>query len=133
MFSHAMNVQNAYRSAGVEAEILGSSPHRLIKLLFDGALAYIAQAKQHMQSGNVQEKSASVTRAIDIISRGLRASLDLNAGGDLAKSLDELYEYIALQILKAQMQNDTALLDEAAHLLQELGDAWSQIEDRVGR
>ncbi len=133
MFSHAMNVQNAYRSAGVEAEILGSSPHRLIKLLFDGALAYIAQAKQHMQNGNVQEKSASVTRAIDIISRGLRASLDLNAGGDLAKSLDELYEYIALQILKAQMQNDTALLDEAAHLLQELGDAWSQIEDKVGR
>ena len=133
MFSHAMNVQNAYRSAGVDAEILGSSPHRLIKLLFDGALAYIAKARQHMLDNNVQAKSEAITRAIDIISRGLRASLDLEAGGQLAKSLDDLYEYIALQVLKGQMQNDPSCLDEASRLLTELGDAWAQIGDRVGR
>ncbi|MBC9070827.1 flagellar export chaperone FliS [Thauera sp. CAU 1555] len=133
MFSHAMNVQNAYRSAGVDAEILGSSPHRLIKLLFDGALAYIAKARQHMLDNNVQAKSEAITRAIDIISRGLRASLDLEAGGQLAKSLDDLYEYIALQVLKGQMQNDPACLDEASRLLTELGDAWAQIGDRVGQ
>jgi len=128
MFAQSMNVRNAYQAGGLEAEILGSSPHRLIKLLFDGAFAYIDQAKTHMATGNVQAKAEAITRAVDVISRGLRASLNIRDGGELAQALDNLYEYIGLQLVKAHMQNDPALLDEATDLLWQLADAWSQIE-----
>lgn len=127
MFGQSMNVRNAYQTAGLEAEILGSSPHRLIMLLFQGAYACIDQAKEHMAAGNVQEKAAAVTKAVDIISRGLRSSLNIKDGGELAQSLDDLYEYIGLQLVKGHLQNDPALLDEAKELLHQIGDAWAQI------
>lgn len=127
MFAQAMNIRSAYQTAGLEAEILGSSPHRLIKLLFDGAFAYIGKARQHMLAGNVQGKAEAITRAVDLISRGLRASLNLNEGGELAQSLDDLYEYIGLQLVKAHLQNDPALLDDAEKLLWQLADAWEKI------
>lgn len=132
MFAQAMNVHSAYRTGGLEAEVLGSSPHRLIQLLFEGALSYIAQAKVHMGAGRTQDKAIAITRATDIIARGLRASLNINDGGELAQSLDDLYEYICLRLVKAHMQNDPALLDEAADLLGQLADAWRQIEHKVG-
>lgn len=128
MFSQSMNVRNAYQAGGLEAEILGSSPHRLIKLLFDGAFAYIAQAREHMAAGNVPAKAEAITRAVDVISRGLRSSLNIKEGGELAQSLDDLYEYIGLQLVKGHMQNKPELLDEATALLQQLADAWNQIE-----
>ena len=128
MFSQSMNVRNAYQAGGLEAEILGSSPHRLIKLLFDGAFAYISQAREHMASGNVPAKAEAITRAVDVISRGLRSSLNIKEGGELAQSLDDLYEYIGLQLVKGHMQNKPELLDEATALLQQLADAWNQIE-----
>lgn len=131
MFAQAMNIRSAYQTAGLEAEILGSSPHRLIKLLFDGAFAYIGKARQHMAAGNVQGKAEAITRAVDLISRGLRASLNLNEGGELAQSLDDLYEYIGLQLVKAHLQNDPALLDEAEKLLWQLADAWEKIGKEV--
>lgn len=128
MFGQSMNVRNAYQAAGLEAEILGSSPHRLIMLLFEGAFAYIAQAKTHMAAGNVVAKAEAITRAVDVISRGLRSSLNIRDGGELAQALDDLYEYIGLQLVKAHMQNNPALLDEATALLRQLSDAWAQIE-----
>jgi flagellar secretion chaperone FliS len=128
MFGQSMNVRNAYQAGGLEAEILGSSPHRLIMLLFDGAFAYIAQAKAHMAAGEVQAKAEAITRAVDVISRGLRSSLNIRDGGELAQALDDLYEYIGLQLVKGHMQNNPALLDEATTLLKQLADAWAQIE-----
>lgn len=127
MFGQSMNVRNAYQAAGLEAEILGSSPHRLIMLLFEGAYVCIGQAKEHMAAGNIQGKAAAITKAVDIISRGLRSSLNIKEGGELAQSLDDLYEYIGLQLVKGHLQNDPALLDEANELLHQIGDAWAQI------
>ncbi|MBW7861405.1 MAG: flagellar export chaperone FliS [Rhodocyclaceae bacterium] len=126
-----MNIRSAYQTGGLEAEILGSSPHRLIKLLFDGAFAYIARARAHMAAGETQAKAEAITRAVDVISRGLRASLNLEKGGDLARSLDDLYEYIGLQLVKGHLQNDPVLLDEATELLHQIADAWEQIGKEV--
>lgn len=133
MFGQTMTIQSAYQTGGLEAEILGSSPHRLIKLLFDGAFAYIGRARAHMVAGETQAKAEAITRAVDVISRGLRASLNVKQGGDLAKSLDELYEYIGLQLVKGHLQNDPAMLDEATNLLRQIADAWEQIGKEVDR
>lgn len=131
MFGQAISVSNAYRTAGVEAEVLGSDPHHLILLLFEGAISRIRDARRHMLAGNIQAKSEAIIHASDIIMQGLRASLDLKHGGNLAQSLDDLYEYIDMSLLKAHAKNDTAPLDEALQLLGELSDAWAQIAPQV--
>ncbi|WP_217424616.1 flagellar export chaperone FliS [Nitrogeniibacter mangrovi] len=125
-----MNTTNpsaAYRSAGIEAEALGTSPHGLVTMLFDGALLAITLGKASMMEHKTIEKAQSINKAIDIIGSGLRAALNIKDGGELANNLDQLYEYIIMQLLKANLNNDADLLDEAYGLLDQLADAWKQI------
>ena len=58
---------------------------------------------------------------------GLRAGLDLNAGGTLARDLDELYTYLTMRLTLAHIRNDEAMLDECQRLIQPLREAWQSI------
>lgn len=111
-----------HRSSAVES----ASPHKLICMLFDGALERIAQAKGAMEYGNIEMKGGKINSAITIVG-GLRESLDPDQGGDIAENLDALYIYIQNILMKAHLENNQEKLDEAAHLLNELRSAWAQI------
>jgi flagellar protein FliS len=133
MFGSAKYGANAYAKVGIETGVTAASPHKLITMLFDGALVAITNAQQHMKAGNVAEKGKSVSKAILIVESGLRASLDKNAGGDIALNLDALYEYISGRLLQANMNNQPKLLEEAYDLLLDLKNAWETIgEDKQG-
>lgn len=127
MLMNTANPSAAYRSAGIEAEVLGTSPHGLITMLFDGALLSIKLAQSYMAESKTVEKAEAINKAINIIGSGLRAALNIKEGGELANNLDQLYEYIIMQLLKANMTNEMALLDEAYHLLNQLADAWKEV------
>jgi len=127
MLMNTSNPTAAYHSAGIEAQALGTSPHGLITMLFDGALLSIKLAKAHMIEKKTIEKAESINKAIDIIGSGLRAALNIKEGGELASNLDDLYEYIVMQLLKANLNNEPDLLDEAYGLLDQLADAWKQV------
>lgn len=128
MFTAAQYAVNAYAKVGIETGLEAADPHRLILMLFDGALLATVDAKRHMMSGNVAEKGVSISKAIMIIDDGLRASLDLRAGGALAQNLRALYSYMSQRLLTASMRNDPAILDEVHHLLAELQGAWASIK-----
>jgi flagellar protein FliS len=119
----------SYARVGVETGVMGASRHQLVLMLFNGAQLAVTMAVSHLDAGNVPEKGSAITRAIDIISNGLRASLDLNAGGDLAQRLDSLYEYMSARLLYANIRNDAAALKEVSGLLGELKEAWEEIAD----
>ncbi len=104
-----------------------ADPHRLVLMMFEGAHVAIAKARLHMQHKEIPEKGLAISKAIDIISNGLKASLDLEKGGDLALKLEALYDYMVLRLLNANMKNDMKALDEASHLLQEIYSAWRGI------
>jgi flagellar protein FliS len=121
---------NAYAKVGMETSVISASPHKLIVLLYDGALTAVKSAAVHMAAGNIAEKGAAVAKALDIINNGLRASLDKKAGGEIASNLDALYVYMTERLLTASLQNKTALLDEVQTLLVDLRDAWAQIGEK---
>lgn len=127
MFGMSQNPAAAYQqvSVGIAAET--TDPHRLIMMLFEGAQAAIVVARSQMAQEHVAEKGVAISKAIDIITNGLQASLDLEQGGDLAERLAALYEYISHRLLWANLKNDPVALDEAAHLLGEIQSAWAQI------
>ncbi|MBZ0105905.1 MAG: flagellar export chaperone FliS [Sulfuricella denitrificans] len=118
---------NAYKNVSFESEITGADPHKLISLLFRGALFEIANARKGIELKEIAAKGKSISKAIAIISEGLNASLDKNVGGELAQNLSSLYDYMAIRLLDANLNNDPAILDEVAHLLGELKDAWEHI------
>jgi flagellar protein FliS len=96
-------------------------------MLFDGALAALAKAVHEMKAGNVPAKGKSISRAISIIDNGLRASLDKEVGGEIAISLESLYQYMSDRLLQANLQNSTDIVEEISGLLKDLRGAWVQI------
>jgi len=130
MYSTARKAIDAYAQVGVETGVASADPHRLILMLFDGTLAAIAAAKLAMSRGEIAAKGSAITKAIAIVDGGLKASLDVKAGGELAERLSGLYDYMLKQLLAANLRNDAALLDEVARLLNELRGAWAQIGTR---
>ncbi|NTV09684.1 MAG: flagellar export chaperone FliS [Zoogloea sp.] len=117
----------AYAKVGVETGVTTADPHKLILMLFDGALVAIRSAAISMQNKDIAAKGQAISHAIEIIANGLKVSLDFEAGGDLAQRLAALYDYMATRLLHANMHNDRAALDEVAGLLGELKGAWEAI------
>ncbi|HQO29736.1 MAG TPA: flagellar export chaperone FliS [Accumulibacter sp.] len=127
MFGHARQAISAYRKVGVDAAIEVADPHRLILLLFEGAQSAISRARLAMQQRRIAAKGEAISKAIDIINNGLKVSLDLEQGGELADRLYALYEYLVMRLLKANLHNDPQALDEVASLLEEIHSAWREI------
>jgi flagellar protein FliS len=127
MFGSSPRGVNAYAKVGLETNISSASPHKLIVMLYDGALVAILKALTHMESGNIAEKGKAVSHAIAIIDNGLRASLDRNAGGQIAQSLDSLYDYMSRQLLLGNLENKPEKLEEVQRLLADLRGAWNTI------
>lgn len=122
---------NAYNAVSIESEIIAADPHKLITLLFRGALMEIAKAKDGIQKKEIMSKGAAISKAIAIIAEGLNASLDKSVGGELAQNLSSLYDYMVLRLIDANLKNDVEMLDEVSHLLAELKEAWDSIRPGV--
>lgn len=120
----------AYANIGLETEVLSAPPEHLITLLYDGALAAIAKARLYMDSNNIAGRGTSISKAIDIIESGLKASLNLEAGGELAKNLSETYDLMVRNLLLANLNNDKEKLQLAETMLKEIADAWKTSVDR---
>jgi flagellar protein FliS len=118
-----------YADVGIETGVAAADPHRLILMLFDGALLAIAKAKSAMQQGQIAEKGHAISRAIDIVTNGLRASLHFSEDDSLAVRLAALYDYMAARLLHANLHNDQAALAEVGRLLGEIKAAWEEIAD----
>jgi flagellar protein FliS len=125
----SQNSAQAYARVGVETGVTAANPHQLILMLFEGALLAIAKADASMKQGAIIEKSQAISRATDIISSGLRASLDFSGGDDLAMRLASLYDYMVLRLIHANVKNDTGALHEVSGLLTEIRSAWEEIAD----
>jgi flagellar secretion chaperone FliS len=135
MFAHhamSRNTSSAlagvYRTVGVETGVNDASPHRLVAMLFEGFGDAVNQARSAMQRREIEGKCTAIGRAVRIVDEGLRANLDIAAGGKLAQDLSALYGYIALRLTQANLRNDPAALDECASLIEPVRSAWAAID-----
>jgi len=118
---------NTYKNVGLESGVAAADPHKLILMLYQGAILAIATAKNQMLRKQIAAKGASITKAIKIIDEGLKSCLDVKAGGEIAVNLSDLYDYMNQRLLIANLKNDISILDEVGSLLAELKQAWESI------
>lgn len=116
-----------YTKVGIESGVNAADPHKLIAMLFQGALLAVANAKNAILRKDTPAKAAAISKSLAILDEGLDASLDKEEGGELAQSLSQLYQYMEHRLVLANMNDDMALLDEVTSLLSELRDAWDAI------
>ena len=115
-----------YTQIAGSAEVAYASPHRLVQMLMEAALDKIAIATGQASRREFEAKGRSVNWAISIIN-GLRGSLNLEEGGDIARNLDDLYDYMLRRLLDANAASDPAILQEVAGLLGEVKAGWDAI------
>ena len=115
-----------YQRIKISAPVEGASPHRLIQMLFEGALERLSSAKGHLQRGEIARKGELIGKAISIIG-GLREGLNEQTGGAIASNLDALYDYMQRRLLLANLNSDPTILDEVADLLRAVKAGWDAI------
>ncbi len=120
------NPANVYQTTDVYSGAMYADPHALITRMFDGAMTRIAQAKGEMERKHIARQGELISKAINILG-SLEACLDYTRGGDLAKNLGGLYEYMIMSLVQANMDKDSAKLDEVIRLILEIKSAWVQI------
>ena len=131
--SDLRSIASLYQTVKVDTGVSSASPHRLVEMLFEEFLASCARARGAMQKREVAVKGQAIGRAARIIEEGLRAGLNMEAGGQLAQDLNELYRYVTLRLTHANLQSDDAAVAECIALIQPLHDAWRAIVPQVAQ
>jgi flagellar protein FliS len=122
-----------YQQVRVQSKVAAATPHELVAMLFEGYMEALAQARGALRERKLEQKGLAIGRAVRILEEGLRAGLDLRAGGTLARDLDELYAYLSMRLTLANLRNDEAALDECQRLMRPLHEAWLAIADQADR
>ncbi|MDX1754703.1 MAG: flagellar export chaperone FliS [Marinobacter sp.] len=125
-----MNGLQQYQRINTQTSITDADPHKLIQLLYNGALERINMAQSRMQAKDYAGKGQLINKAIEIIG-GLKSFLDLEQGGELAERLEALYDYMERTLFEASAKNDAEKLDEVANLLRQVKEGWDGIREEV--
>jgi len=116
----------AYRSVDLGASTQTASPHQLISMLLTGALEAIAKAKGAVERKDIEQRTTQINKASAIVIE-LRECLNTEEGGELAQNLEALYSYITVTLMHANRESSIDRLNEAAKLIAEVLEGWSQI------
>ncbi len=109
-----------------QVEANTASGLRLVVMLYDGAVRFLSQAKAEIVNRNLAGKGMAIDRALAIIGE-LQSTLKIDEGGEIARALDRLYNYMNERILEGSAKLDCRSLDEVIKLLRVLNSAWSEI------
>ena len=127
MSSATQRAVKSYANLVVETGVASASPQQLIIMLYDGAIQSLRAAKIGIMNRQPANKGREISKAISIIDEGLRAALDVEAGGEIAQNLLDLYDYMSDRLLLANLKNDVKMLVEVARLLLDLKGAWEAL------
>jgi flagellar protein FliS len=93
------------------SNITTATPEKLMILLFDGAIQFLQKAKTAIAEKKLQERSQNIDGARKII-RELMRTIDLENGNDVSKNLFKLYNRMAMDLIKANIQKNANKIDE---------------------
>lgn len=127
MFSAPLQPIDNYKQVGTGTAVSQASPHQLVMLLFDGAIAAVLQARHALTTGDTATKLATLSKAIRIVDEGLKASVESHGDASLADNLRALYDHIVARLLQANLHNSDLPLVEVAQLLGDLRATWAEI------
>ena len=109
-----------------QTEVQSRTPLELVTMLYDGALRFLASARDAIERRDIAARRDSLNKALAIIAE-LQSTLNMEQGGEVAAELDRLYEYSNLRLLDAAMRNDAAPVDEVRRILEILRDGWATL------
>lgn len=124
---YAQDYARTYRANS----ILTASPGQLVLLLFDAALNSLAIARKACDEAPADPRKleavhTQLVKAQKIIAE-LQGTLNLEAGGEFARTMHRLYDYYDRRLVEANLKKQSAPIAEVERLLGEVRNAWSEM------
>jgi flagellar protein FliS len=113
-----------YRVNSIET----ADPVRLVLMLYQGVLRFTQRGIQASERQEIQVAHESFVRAQAIVAE-LMSSLNLEAGGEIARNLMALYEYSHRRLVEANCRKCSEPAAEVVELFRELLSAWQTIAE----
>jgi flagellar protein FliS len=120
----------AYHTVSVHGGVANADPHGMVQMLLDATAERMMTARGCIERGEIARKASLLHSCVTLIAE-LRGCLNMAEGGPLAQNLSALYDYMARQLLMANVQSDGAKITEVLSLLNEIRSAWIAIGPEV--
>ncbi|PKN25099.1 MAG: flagellar export chaperone FliS [Deltaproteobacteria bacterium HGW-Deltaproteobacteria-21] len=98
----------------------------LVLMCYEKTIEVIRQGKEHLQEQEYEKKAGKIQKAIDIIHE-LQNCLNFEQGGQIARNLDSIYNYLVRRLLDGDLKKDAGAYDEVIGILSELKEAWEGV------
>lgn len=112
---------NTYR----EMEVLSASPGQLVVMLYDHLLVTLRRARLALDGPNTELRGTLLEKARNVVAE-LLSTLDVDAGGDIARNLSGLYTFFFGEMVDLASKPDVTRLDRLTAMVGELRDAFAR-------
>jgi flagellar protein FliS len=113
-----------------ELAIKSATPVGLIIVLYDMAIESLAHAIREIDAGNIEGRTADLNHALAVVSE-LQRSLNMEAEGDVAKRMTDLYDVVRGKILEANIKVSKDIIERVAIVLSSVREAWQVVEEKT--
>jgi flagellar protein FliS len=120
------HIARQYRELAIKA----ATPVGLIIVLYDMAIESLAHATREFEAGNVEARTDNLNHALAVIAE-LERSLNLEAGGDVAKQLSNLYNVARCKILEANIKASKHIIEDLSGVLSSVREAWLVVDQKT--
>jgi len=110
----------------LQVDVATARPELLVARLLDRAVSCIQQARDSDPAAPGAARAQSLSKAVAVIGE-LRSALDMERGGEVARNLDALYEFVSFRLLAASVEPGPEPLDEALRPLEIVASAWQEL------
>jgi flagellar protein FliS len=117
-------ISGRYREQAVAA----ADPLELVRMLYRGGIEAAREARRQQEAGRIAERTRAVNHLLEILNE-LVASLDLERGGEVARQLMSLYDYISWRTIEGNAQQKAEAFGEIERLLGVLLAGWEECRD----
>lgn len=111
----------AYKKTSVET----ASKEQILLMLYQAAIKNCKKAIEAIEQKNIAKKGEYIGKMQDIVVE-LSNSLDFEVGGDVAKELASLYDYLLYASTQANIKIDKTQLEGCLRVLNTLYDGWTE-------
>lgn len=113
-----------------KSAISGASPIQVIVLLYDGALKHMEAGRHAIAHQDFPRQNEHLQAAQKIVME-LMACLDMEKGGEIAWNLLKLYEYSLNELVRANIEDDSAGVSHAIKIFSDLRESWIKLAEPI--
>src|SRR5579884_2211727 len=117
-----MPLSNPYQRYQQTATQTAGSDQLLI-MSYEAILRWLGRAETAIEANHIENAHTALVSAQDIL-RDLKWNLDFSKGGEVAANLGRIYDYLANELVWANVEKSAERIANVRALIQPLLEAW---------